>query len=172
MNNTNKLSPRRYVYWIHPQELNQISFWSFFTQKFLWHHLNQDFKFRYNVICQGRRKLLLSGWAKPKIILRVVNSEWANVPFHERSSVKKGGHVHILPTQLRCPCMLVCRLHRPFSMAVTNDEKQGYVKNPFPRSFRRSPGRGRVIVSKGCNCTHGFLRNIVFMHPTKNLEFA
>ena len=31
---------------------------------------------------QGRRKLLQGGWARPKMILLVVKSGWANVPFH------------------------------------------------------------------------------------------
>ena len=31
---------------------------------------------------QGRRKLLQSGWARPKINSLVVKSGWANVPFH------------------------------------------------------------------------------------------
>ena len=31
---------------------------------------------------QGRRKLLQSGWGRPNIILFVVRSRWANVPFH------------------------------------------------------------------------------------------
>ena len=41
-------------------------------------------------ISQGRRKLLQSGWARPKIILLGVKSEWGSTPFHERLSKKVG----------------------------------------------------------------------------------
>ena len=33
-------------------------------------------------LMQGRRKLPQSGWARPRTILLLVKSGWANIPFH------------------------------------------------------------------------------------------
>ena len=41
-------------------------------------------------ITQGCRKLPQSGWARSKIILLGVKSEWGSTPFHERLSKKVG----------------------------------------------------------------------------------
>ena len=42
----------------------------------------------YLILHQGHRNLFQSGWAKPRIILLVTKSWWADVPFQYSSSKK------------------------------------------------------------------------------------